>query len=53
MVPLKEAMEAGREIPEWITVDSSKCRADIVALPNRESVTHPIQEQLIVEFFSR
>ena len=53
MVPVKEALEAGREIPEWMSVDKDKMKAEIVSLPTRESVTHPIQEQLIVEFFSR
>jgi len=53
MVPVKEAIESGREIPEWLNVDASKCRIDVAALPTRESVAHPVQEQLIVEFFSR
>lgn len=53
MVPVKESLEAGREIPEWLSVDTEKCKAEVTALPTRESITHPIQEQLIVEFFSR
>ncbi|HPQ39516.1 MAG TPA: 30S ribosomal protein S4 [bacterium] len=53
MVPVREAIESGREIPEWLSVDTDKCRADVTSLPTRESITHPIQEQLIVEFFSR
>lgn len=53
MVPIKEAVESGREIPDWLRVDNEKLRAEIVAEPARESITHPIQEQLIVEFFSR
>lgn len=53
MVPIKESIEAGREIPEWLTLDTDKKKVEITALPTRESITHPIQEQLIVEFFSR
>jgi len=53
LVPVKEAVEAGREIPEWIKLDSEKLRSEIVSMPTREAITHPIQEQLVVEFFSR
>lgn len=53
MVPIKEAVESGREIPEWLRVDNEKLRAEVISEPARESITHPIQEQLIVEFFSR
>ncbi|MBN1879943.1 30S ribosomal protein S4 [bacterium] len=53
MVPVKEAVEAGREIPDWLRVDNEKLKAEVVSQPTRESITHPIQEQLIVEFFSR
>lgn len=53
MVPIKESIEAAQEIPDWISFDKDKMRAEILAQPARESITHPIQEQLIVEFFSK
>ncbi|MGB3976097.1 MAG: 30S ribosomal protein S4 [bacterium] len=53
IVPILEAVESAPEIPEWISVDRENLRAELLAEPARESITHPIQEQLIVEFFSK
>jgi len=53
IVPIKAAMESGREIPQWLTVDAAKMTAQIAAMPTRETIALPIQEQLIVEFFSK
>lgn len=50
-----EAMEtvARRGIPNWMEVDKEKFRGTLKALPNREDLTMPIQESLIVEFYSK
>ena len=37
----------------WLQVDSEKPEATIVALPTRDDIQIPVQEQLIVEFCSR
>lgn len=52
---LKEAMEAvaRRQIPAWLEVDPAAFRGSIKALPAREELTMPMQEQLIVELYSR
>jgi len=42
-----------RGSPEWLELDTEKLEGTIKALPNREEITLPIQEQLIVEFYSR
>jgi len=42
-----------RGIPDWIEVDKEKFLGTFKALPNRESLTMPIQEQLIVELYSK
>jgi small subunit ribosomal protein S4 len=42
-----------REIPEWLELEREKLTGTIKSLPTRESITLPIQEQLIVEFYSR
>ncbi|MCA9582163.1 MAG: 30S ribosomal protein S4, partial [Myxococcales bacterium] len=39
--------------PEWLEVDKTNFTATVKTLPNREEITLPIQEQLIVEFYSR
>ncbi len=55
-VPLfLEAMETvvRRGIPNWIEVEKDNFRGRVNALPNREDLTMPIQEQLIVELYSK
>ena len=44
---------ASRPVPEWCDVDHDKATAKIVALPEREQIDAPVQEQLIVEFYSK
>jgi small subunit ribosomal protein S4 len=53
MVPIKAAVEAGREIPVWLKVDPTKVVSEVISMPTRESIKLPINEQLIVEFFSK
>jgi small subunit ribosomal protein S4 len=42
-----------RGIPDWIEVDKEKFVGTFKSLPNREALTMPIQEQLIVELYSK
>lgn len=42
-----------REQPEWLDVNRNELSATVRQLPQREAVTLPITEQLIVEFYSR
>jgi small subunit ribosomal protein S4 len=44
---------ARRGFPEWLELDRENYRGVIKKLPAREDVTIPIEEQLIVEFYSR
>lgn len=50
-----EAMDTvvRRGIPNWIEVEKDKFRGILKALPNREDITMPIQEQLIIELYSK
>ncbi|MGV8040723.1 MAG: 30S ribosomal protein S4 [Thermoanaerobaculaceae bacterium] len=50
-----EALETaqGRGVPPWLDLDSASFRGKVVALPTREDIRLPIQEQLIVELYSR
>ncbi len=52
---IQEAMETvvRRGIPSWIEVDKEKFQGTLTALPNREEFTIPVQEQLIVELYSK
>lgn len=40
-------------IPSWLQVDVKRAEALVLALPGREDVNIPVEEQLIVEFCSR
>jgi len=42
-----------RGMPQWLELDKDNFKGVVKALPTREDVTMPIQEQLIVEFYSR
>lgn len=44
---------ARRERPEWIEFDRDTLSGSIRTLPERDAITLPIEEQLIVEFYSR
>ena len=47
-----EALER-RSVPGWLELDKEHFEGTVKALPTREDVTMPIQEQLIVELYSR
>ena len=42
-----------RGVPGWIELDKSAFKATVKALPVREDLTMPINEQLIVELYSK
>lgn len=50
-----EAMETvvRRGIPIWIDLDKDRFRGTLKSLPAREDLTMPIQEQLIIELYSK
>ncbi|MBX5483180.1 MAG: 30S ribosomal protein S4 [Myxococcaceae bacterium] len=55
MVRIAEAIETvdRRGIPQWLEVDKKALKGTVKAVPNREDLTMPIQEQLIVELYSK
>jgi small subunit ribosomal protein S4 len=42
----------GRSVPGWLEIDKASFTGTVKALPSREDITLPIQEQLIVELYS-
>jgi small subunit ribosomal protein S4 len=52
---VKENLEAAksRAIPAWLNVDPEHFKAKVLRLPEREDITYPVNEQLIVELYSR
>jgi small subunit ribosomal protein S4 len=43
----------GRGVPEWLELDAESFTGKVQRLPVREDIKLPIQEQLIVELYSR
>ncbi|HBL35704.1 MAG TPA: 30S ribosomal protein S4 [Firmicutes bacterium] len=52
---IKGILEAnnGQNIPEWLELDTNSWTARVNSIPSREQIDIPVQEQLIVEFYSR
>ena len=44
---------ARRGVPSWLELDKDNFKAIVKALPQREELTMPIQEHLIVELYSK
>jgi small subunit ribosomal protein S4 len=43
----------GRGVPEWLSFDAATMAGRIASLPTREQINLPVQEQLIVELYSK
>ena len=46
-----DALES-RSLPQWLEIDKDHFKGTVSAMPVREDITMPIQEQLIVELYS-
>ena len=44
---------SGKMVPKWITVDNENLKATVAAAPARDDIDLTIQENLIVELYSR
>ncbi len=42
-----------RPVPQWIDVNREQLSAKVIALPERDQIDAPVEEQLIVEFYSK
>jgi small subunit ribosomal protein S4 len=43
----------GRGVPRWLSLEAELFRGTMTTVPSREDITLPIQEQLIVELYSK
>lgn len=52
---INESLEAvvRRGVPSWLELDKANYKGTVKALPARQEITMPIQEQLIVELYSK
>ncbi len=55
ILPINEAIEAivRRGVPQWLELDKDNFRGTVKSYPVREDLTMPMQEQLIVELYSK
>jgi small subunit ribosomal protein S4 len=44
---------ARRELPDWVEFNRDTLSGSVKSMPAREAITLPIEEQMIVEFYSR
>jgi small subunit ribosomal protein S4 len=43
----------GRGVPKWLELDAANMKGKVLSMPARDDVNFPIQEQLIVELYSK
>jgi small subunit ribosomal protein S4 len=55
VIQIKDSLEAAskRGFPSWIEVDSDGMSGKLMSVPTREEIALPVQEQLIVEIYSK
>ncbi len=55
LVSIQAALEAvdGRGIPEWLELDKGDFKGTVRALPLKEQIILPVNEQMVVELYSR
>ena len=50
---IREATELTSAVPAWLQADHDGLTAKVLRLPDRAEITTPVQEQLIVELYSK
>jgi small subunit ribosomal protein S4 len=50
---IREATELTATVPPWLEADYDSLTAKVLRLPEREEISAPVQEQLIVELYSK
>ena len=52
-VQIKEAIASAAAAPEYLSVDLGKMQGTLVKLPLRDQIPVKLEEQLVVEYYSR
>lgn len=50
---IHSSLKAVRDIPEWLSVDKVKLEGLVIRIPERAAIPINVQEQLVVELYSR
>lgn len=54
ILPIQAAISSGNTVvPEWLNADSEAFKITVSRMPNREDITIPAQELLVVELYSK
>lgn len=53
MESIHSSLKSLRDIPEWLTVDKVKLEGSVLRIPERSAIPVNVQEQLVVELYSR
>ncbi len=55
LLPIKDTLEKSKGVPrpDWLELDAASLTGRVVNIPTRESINLPINEQLIVELYSK
>ena len=55
LISVQSALEAvdGRGVPAWLELDRAAFKGTVRALPTKEEIALPVNEQLVVELYSR
>ena len=55
LLPIQAALEAvdGRGIPNWLELDKGAFKGTVRSLPTKDDIALPVNEQMVVELYSR
>ncbi len=53
MESIHSSLKSLRDIPEWLSVDKVKLEGSVIRIPERSAIPVNVQEQLVVELYSR
>lgn len=55
LAPIVAAAEkaGGRRVPSWLQVEGDAMEATVISLPTREEIDTQVEEELVVQFYSR
>lgn len=55
VLPIQKALEGvdGRGVPSWLEMDKTRYTGRVKELPTKEEIALPVNEQLVVELYSR
>ncbi|HTK86311.1 MAG TPA: 30S ribosomal protein S4 [Nitrospiraceae bacterium] len=55
LIPIQAALDAvdGRGIPNWLELDKGAFKGTVRSLPTKDDIALPVNEQMVVELYSR